>query len=193
MAFHDSISTPAAKRSAFGLAILIYKRPVRWTFAVDKAPDERICVRSPLVVDNCLNKAAPGSSLQADSSQTQEPKRTAGALNATRAGCYPAKRQLGDVTVVTGGISMQLTTRFLPLGCPRMRQETSFRTLERRRDIVPSPMANKMHDYSYGTIHVQCLCPNFHLHRRPNCAADARTPNAHQGSKKLANAAGLRQ
>ncbi|KAG5287928.1 hypothetical protein I7I48_09947 [Histoplasma ohiense] len=50
---------------------------------------------------------------------------------------------------------MQLTRRFLPLGCPRMRQETSFRTLERRRDIVPSPMANK--------IHVQCLCPNFHF------------------------------
>ncbi|KAG5296139.1 hypothetical protein I7I50_09172 [Histoplasma capsulatum G186AR] len=58
---------------------------------------------------------------------------------------------------------MQLTRRFLPLGCPRMRQETSFRTLEWRRDIVPSPMANKMHDYSYGTIHVQCLCPNLHL------------------------------
>ncbi|EEH03015.1 predicted protein [Histoplasma capsulatum G186AR] len=98
MAFHDCISTPAAKRSAFG--------------------------------------------------------RTAGALNATRAGCYPAKRQLGDVTVVTGGISgisMQLTRRFLPLGCPRMRQETSFRTLEWRRDIVPSPMANKMHDYSYDS------------------------------------------
>ncbi|EDN04596.1 hypothetical protein I7I51_02323 [Histoplasma capsulatum] len=106
---------------------------------------------------------------------TRESARTAGALNATRAGCYPAKRQLGDVTVVTSGISgisMQLTRRFLPLGCPRMRQETSFRTLERRRDIVPSPMANKMHDYSY---------------------ADARTPNDHQGSKKLANAAGLRQ